>query len=263
MNLTTRIKKALIVSAFFYISPNAWVQAACVLPEKHQLAPVHHVTDGDTIKLDGGVSVRLLGLNTPELPRRGKGGQPLAEEAHQALQALLGERVVLVDGDTPQDRYGRRLSHVFSSDGRSAEERLLRLGLGFFVGSDPSTGMADCLREAERDALQAKRGVWSAPFWRPADVDVDGTLLRPGFILLKGRIARVEKTQRAIWLEMNGDVVLKVDRKDLHRFPDHWWQQLENQEWLIKGWLVDRKGHQGRHKRWLMRLMYPDMLTKP
>jgi endonuclease YncB( thermonuclease family) len=260
MNLTNRIKKALLVSAFFYICPSAWVQAACVLPEKNQIAPLHHVTDGDTIKLVDGVSVRLLGLNTPELPRRGKQGQPLAEEASAALKTLLGERVLLVDGDTPQDRYGRRLSHVFSSEGRSAEEMLLRQGLGFFVGSDPGTGMADCLREAEREALQARRGVWSAPFWQP--IAVNSPHLRAGFVVLKGRVARVEKTRQTMWIETDGDVVLKIDRKDLSRFPDTWWQQLEGQDWLIKGWMVDRQGNQGKHKRWLMRLMYPDMLVR-
>lgn len=228
------------------------------MPATSQPAKLLRISDGDTLKLVGGTSVRLLGLNTPELARSGRAAQPLAQEASEALRSLLSEQLFLVDGDQPQDRYGRRLSHVFSSSGRSAEEVLLEKGLGFFVGSDPTTGMADCLRLAEQRARQAKRGVWSERYWAP--MAFDSPQLRAGFVVLQGRIERVERSRKATWIETEGDVVLRVDDGERHRFPADWWQQIEGQRVLVKAWMVDRDGRQGKHKRWLVRLMYPDML---
>ena len=259
MNLTDQIKKASLVGAFFYAIFIPVALAECVMPSNANASRLHGVTDGDTIKLTGGTTVRLLGINTPELGRGARKEQPLARESTKALQALLTDVIFLVDGDKPQDRYGRRLSHVFNESGRSAEEQLIAQGLGFFIGSDRQTGMADCLREAENQARKAKLGLWREPYWLPMDVASDA--LRAGFVVLKGRIDRVEHTRAAVWIETRGNVVLRVDRSELQRFPDSWWKSLSDREFIIKGWLVDRKGRQGPHKRWLMRLMYPDMMV--
>lgn len=259
MNLTKPIKKALLVSAFFYALSSPLAAANCLLPANSDSARIKHIIDGDTLKLQGEVSVRLLGVNTPEVARHGKPAQPLAREATQALQELLGEQVLLIDGDQRQDRYGRRLSHVFSHSGQSAEAELIERGLGFFVGSDPSTGMAECLRRAEQRARAAKRGVWGEPYWAP--LSFNSPALRPGFLILEGRITQVEKTSKAAWIETDGDVVLRVDHKDMKRFEARWWQQLEGRRVLVKGWMVDRNKLRGPHKRWLVRLMYPDMLV--
>jgi endonuclease YncB( thermonuclease family) len=259
MNLTNQIRKALLVSAFFYALSPSLASASCVLPVGSEAAQVKHIVDGDTLKLQNGVSVRMLGINTPETARRGVPAQPLALQATQALKDLLSENIYLVDGDQPQDHYGRRLSHVFSATGRSAEETLISQGLGFFIGSDDATGMATCLRAAEQQAREAKRGVWGDPYWTPKAFNSQD--LRAGFVVLEGTISSIEKSSKAVWLETSGDVVLRVDRRDMSRFQQQWWQQLEGRRVMVKGWMVDRKGRQGPHKRWLVRLMYPDMLV--
>lgn len=230
------------------------------MPATIQAAKLLRISDGDTLKLLGGTSVRLLGLNTPELASKGRPAQPLAEDATEVLRGLLGEQLFLVDGDLSKDRYGRRLSHVFSSSGHSAEEVLLEKGLGFFIGSDPTTGMADCLRLAEERARHGKRGVWGERYWSP--MGFDSPKIRAGFVVLEGRIDRVERSRKATWIETEGDVVLRVDDSERHRFSADWWQHLEGQRVLVKAWVVDRKGRQGKHKRWLVRLMYPDMLVR-
>lgn len=68
---------------------------------------VTHVVDGDTVDLDNGETVRLVGIDTPE---RGECGY---DEARAALVALVeGRRVTLGASDEDRDRYDRLLRYV-------------------------------------------------------------------------------------------------------------------------------------------------------
>lgn len=50
---------------------------------------VRQVVDGDTLRLVDGRSVRLIGINTPEVGRKGRSSEPYAEAARRRLQALV------------------------------------------------------------------------------------------------------------------------------------------------------------------------------
>src|SRR5690606_27748483 len=78
------------------------------------------VTDGDTVILDSGLVVRLIGMQAPKLPlgRAGFETWPLAAAAKAALEALvLGQPVELRYGGERVDRHGRALGHLFVSGG--------------------------------------------------------------------------------------------------------------------------------------------------
>lgn len=74
---------------------------------------VASITDGDTIKLGDGTSVRLLQIDTPEL----RGNECYAKEAQVALAKLLNARGTLRLQTDPKiettDSYGRLLRYVF------------------------------------------------------------------------------------------------------------------------------------------------------
>lgn len=84
---------------------------------------VTEVTDGDTVVVEGGTRVRLIGIDTPE---RGQCG---FHEASDALEALIGGRpVVLVPGARDdRDRYGRVLRYL-DVDGRDLNLEMIRSG---------------------------------------------------------------------------------------------------------------------------------------
>lgn len=73
---------------------------------------VTRVIDGDTIELENGHGVRLIGIDTPER------GCPGYQEAKKNMQDLvLAKRIVLVsDGKQNTDRYGRLLRYVDLGD---------------------------------------------------------------------------------------------------------------------------------------------------
>ncbi len=54
---------------------------------------VTHVYDGDTIKLDDGRKIRLIGINATESGRAGQPDQPFAAEARDRLRSLIKSRL--------------------------------------------------------------------------------------------------------------------------------------------------------------------------
>ena len=95
-------------------------------------ARVTEVIDGDTVVLDNGRQVRLVGIQAPKLPlgRPGFEKWPLADAAKSALEDLvLGKTVTLGYGGLRTDRYNRLLAHLFLPDGAWVQGRLLEDGM--------------------------------------------------------------------------------------------------------------------------------------
>ncbi len=84
---------------------------------------VTRVIDGDTLELGNGQTVRLVGIDTPEV---GECGYQAASDALSGL--VLGKRVRLTISDEDKDQYGRLLRYVdFATT--DAGLRLIKRGL--------------------------------------------------------------------------------------------------------------------------------------
>ncbi len=80
--------------------------SACISAQEK--ARVVKVIDGDTILLDSGEKVRLLGIDAPER------GEACYEEAKTMLEKLVLNRTVTLERDLrDRDKYGRLLRYVF------------------------------------------------------------------------------------------------------------------------------------------------------
>lgn len=128
---------------------------------------VASVTDGDTIRCTDGTRVRLLGIDSPE---RAQG-----DEYHSARAALLrylppGETVRLEHDVRPLDQYRRTLAYVWAGD-TLVNEAMVREGWAVLYTVPPNVRYVDRLRAAEREARDARRGLWrdGEVECRPAD----------------------------------------------------------------------------------------------
>ncbi len=124
------------------------------------------VVDGDTIvvrqdKRD--VTVRLIGVDTPETKDPRKPIQKFGKEASEFTRSMVEGKVVRLEfGDTGKaDRYGRTLAYVFRGDVLVNKE-IIRLGYGHAYVKYPfDANRMDEFRAAEREARENKRGLWS------------------------------------------------------------------------------------------------------
>lgn len=255
-------KKAPLVGAFFVGA--IWhfpALAFCPLPAKPQQVVVRSVVDGDTLRLADGRSVRLIGINAPEIGRKGRTSEPYAEAAKRRLQALVQAsdgRVGLVPGREPSDKYGRTLAHIYSPAGDNLEAQLLSEGLGYRVAVAPNVRLADCQRQAEQQARQARAGLWRQPPVQRAQY-----LRQPGFALIGGKIGAIERNRGGVWLEVDDNLVLQVPARLQRNFPASFFANLKGRQVEVRGWVLDRSrkgGLKTGQRRWVLPLTHPSML---
>jgi micrococcal nuclease len=117
------------------------------------------VTDGDTIHLAGLGSVRLIGIDTPEVYG---GVECFGRRASNFARRLLplGTRVRYRVGVEERDRYGRLLAYVWLPDGRMVNRVMVEEGYAQPLTIPPNVEFADAFRAAARAARQAGLGLW-------------------------------------------------------------------------------------------------------
>lgn len=126
---------------------------------------VASVIDGDTIRLDDGTRVRLIGVDTPEVShpdRPNMKPEPFGPEATEFTRQLVDGRDVRLEFDRERfDPYQRVLAYVYVDD-RLLNEELILAGFSRAETRFPfKHTMKKRFREAELDAKVAKRGMWA------------------------------------------------------------------------------------------------------
>jgi micrococcal nuclease len=122
---------------------------------------VEYVHDGDTLFLEDGRKVRLLGIDAPEV---GDDAECFGTEATALLRSLLpeGARVRVLADVEPLDQYGRSLLFVYTDDGTLVNLELLELGAAEAVVLEPNVLFAQSLEAAEDSARSTGVGMWAA-----------------------------------------------------------------------------------------------------
>ncbi|GBD24629.1 Thermonuclease [bacterium HR29] len=135
------------------------------LPSECEPAQLLRVIDGDTIAVVvGGQSetVRLIGVDAPELHHPTRGAEPYGAEAAAYLARLLaGQRFCLERDISERDRYGRLLRYVWLEDGTLVNEALVAAGMAMVVTYPPDVKYAASrFLPAQTAAREAGRGLW-------------------------------------------------------------------------------------------------------
>lgn len=112
---------------------------------------VSRVVDGDTIKLESGVSVRLIGIDTPE---RGQCNYAKAKAHLKDLIGASGVTLTAVKADGDKDRYGRLLRYVAIA-GKDAGLDQIESGLAI-ARYDSRDGYARHPKQSEYIAADAR-----------------------------------------------------------------------------------------------------------
>ena len=132
--------------------------------EKYKL---DSVVDGDTIRIiykGSSEKVRLLLIDTPETNHDTLGEQPYGPEAKEFTKQLFaGQDEVYLEFDVSyRDKYKRLLAYVYTQDGISVQEQLLKSGLARVAYIyDPNTKHVDRFKSIQKTAQQSAIGIWS------------------------------------------------------------------------------------------------------
>jgi endonuclease YncB( thermonuclease family) len=136
------------------------------LPKASEKHHCRNVYDGDTLTLDNGDRVRLLGIDTPELKEK----QPFAVDSKEYTKKYCyGKDIWLsFDGDENKDHYGRLLAFVWVSLGESKwlciNEGLVASGLAHAYSPTKTKKVHnyDKMLSLQKLARTHKRGQWKS-----------------------------------------------------------------------------------------------------
>jgi micrococcal nuclease len=235
------------------------VSVAAAACEQLRMEPggiVTSVTDGDTVILDDGRVVRMIGTQAPKLPldRPDFPAWPLAPEAKAALEAIvLNQPVRLGFGGETVDRYGRVLAHVLLAgpDGETwAQQAMVAQGLARVYSFPDNRACLDLLFAAEGRARLAGLGIWADPYYSIRAADAPGDLLaRAGqYELVEGRVLLAERSGGRVYLNFGRfwkeDFTAVIEAPALRLFAEAGFDPLvlENALVRIRGWVDDRDG---------------------
>lgn len=141
---------------------------------------VTYVSDGDTFKFyhtpmfrfnnikknNKTLSIRLYGIDAPELSHFGKPEQPLAKEAKKALSDLILLKKIKIK-ILAVDRYSRVIAIAYKGFFRkiNISHKMVEMGMAcVYEGRDSIyDGKENILRELESEAMSKKIGIWGLP----------------------------------------------------------------------------------------------------
>jgi len=135
---------------------------------------VTRVIDGDTLKLETGERVRLIGIDTPEMHDSKKLYRDsqktrqdtrtiklLGRHAYEFTKKLVqGKRVSLEFDVEKYDRYKRLLAYVYLHDGTFVNAKIVEEGYASLLTIPPNVKYADLFLKLYQEARKAKRGLW-------------------------------------------------------------------------------------------------------
>ncbi len=121
---------------------------------------VTRVLDGDTLELDNGERVRLIGVDAPEIHHPEIPVQRFGKEAAEFLKRFAEgfECTLEYEPNNIRDQYGRLLAYVFVGD-RLANAEIIRRGYAYAYTRFPFRRQAEFI-VLEREARERQYGLW-------------------------------------------------------------------------------------------------------
>lgn len=233
--------------------------APCAGLSQGPLRTVTRVLDGETVALDDGSELRLIGALAPRAVDvdANAGKWPAEAATMEALSALaLGKSVELrfSDGRSERtDRYRRLQAQAYVLEGgtrRWLQGELVERGLAraYILAGD--SACAAQLLALESSARAAHRGLWREAAYqvRPADKPVELKAYRATFQVIAGTIVGVSQRRDIVYLNFDRNwregfsVSLRRDGRTLPGAYTRNPRALEGRNVRVHGWIDYRRG---------------------
>jgi endonuclease YncB( thermonuclease family) len=227
-----------------------WLPAAAAELADGERGRVASIVDGDTLALEGGLEVRLVGIQAPKLPldRPNFVKWPLADEAKAALARLAAGRTLqLKYGGARRDRYGRALAHLYDEDGRWLQGLLLAEGMARVYSFRDNRALVAEMLALERAARAGRRGIWRHPYYRVLEPEAAADRL-DSFQLVEGAVVQAALVKGRLFLnfgpDWRTDFSVNVPAKDVGLFRRAGLDPLgyQGRRVRVRGWIESWNG---------------------
>jgi len=190
--------------------------------------------DGDTLVLDNGERVRLIGVDTTEKSHPLKPIEYFSEEATQFMKRLLeGQKVKLEYDKEKRGKYGRLLAYVYLLDGTFVNAEIIRQGYGFAYTKYPFK-YKDKFVALENEAQKNDRGYWKLGGKRELEWII-GKDQRPFEVFQMSQKLWGVKHKNFIKTRLNDDHLIKT-LKDIRLWSNEFHEDDLREQLLNSGW---------------------------
>jgi micrococcal nuclease len=135
---------------------------------------VQRAVDGDTLVLENGDRVRLIGMDTPEIHESDKlyrdarksrqdvrTIKAMGMRAYEFTRKLVEGKKVRLEFDVEKrDKYERLLAYVYLPDGTFVNAEIVRQGYASLLTIPPDVKYADLFAQLYKEARENRRGLW-------------------------------------------------------------------------------------------------------
>jgi micrococcal nuclease len=220
---------------------------------------VTEVIDGDTFRTSSGATVRLLGINAPEMT------EPGGDIAKDMLIALVhGKKVSLKSDISDQDDYQRLLRYVYAGD-IFVNAEMVRLGYAEARFYPPDTAKQAAIKSLEKIAVRNERGLWALGVFQIPDTSdeivirnrepaqntniiswQDAAQFYGQSKTVEGKIVVSNNTGKVCFLNFDKNwkkyFTAVIFASDFDKFPDHPEQYYLNRTVQVSGLIKEYQG---------------------
>jgi micrococcal nuclease len=214
---------------------------------------VTRVFDGDTVMLEDGRKIRLLGINTPEVKHKNQDTEAGGESAKRWLSnKLINQKVRLVTDTEQTDKYKRTLAHLFTDKKEHINLQLVALGLATVNIYPPNLLYSEELTTAGNQAEKNKSGIWLLENYARIPLENLNSDGHSGWTRLTGRVSVIRSSRKFVYMEFSDFFQARIEKRWLSLFPDI--NSYQGKTLEIRGWL--NKNHGG----WSMLIRHPSAI---
>jgi endonuclease YncB( thermonuclease family) len=194
--------------------------------------PVARVTDGRTLVLADGRTVRLATIEVPPMPRQGAPAPQSAAETARANDVTLTRLVAgnhIAVAPLGSDRHGRVLARAYlarNETWQSIEVDLVAAGQAFV---SPYAGNQNCVGDliaAERRARASRLGLWGDPNYAAKEADNPTAVLAAlgRFTIVEGKVVSVRESGGTIYVNFgrrwSEDFTVTISKRNERSFAE-------------------------------------------
>lgn len=165
---------AAFAAGSFYPDAKVKINGLFVKKYDYNKILVTKIVDGDTLNLENGDKVRLIGIDTPESKVNAKLRRDskhtgkdyrtitaMGREAARFTENIAGGKYVKLEFDVQRrDRYNRLLAYVYLPDGKMLNAEIIRAGYAQTMTVPPNVAHEDMFLQLQKEARENNRGLW-------------------------------------------------------------------------------------------------------
>lgn len=166
--------RIVFAGGMLYTDENLKIKAPSCESYDYNKILVTKVVDGDTLHLENGDRVRLIGVDTPEskvnaklkrdskrISRDYETIMTMGKTAAKFTAGLVSYKYVKLEFDVQKrDRYNRLLAYVYLPDGKMLNAEIVKAGYAQVMTVPPNVAHQDLFLQLQTEAREANRGLW-------------------------------------------------------------------------------------------------------